>query len=57
MLFIKFAFIQMGFSGLLYLIYKYTKLKNAIEYNNFKKVLFPISFAFAYIVTGMLEFL
>lgn len=57
MLFVKFAIIQVSFIALMNLVYKHTKLKDKIEYNPFKKVLFPISFAFAYVIVGFLEFL
>lgn len=57
MIFIKFALIQMICSGFLYLLYKYTKLKNTMEYSSFKKVIFPISFAVAYLIIGMLQFI
>lgn len=57
MLIIKFALIQLCFAAFMHVLYRYTKLKNAIEYTAFKRILFPISFAFAYIITGMLQFI
>lgn len=56
MIFVRFAFFQVIFMGSFSLLYKYTKLKDKLEHEKFKKILFPISFALAYVFTGLFEF-
>jgi len=56
MIIVRFAFFQIIFMLLFNLIYKYTGLKNKIDNDKFKKILFPICFALAYIFTGFFEF-
>lgn len=57
MIYVKFALAQLFFALMFHTIYKHSKLKEKLDYTSFKKILFPITFACAYIVTGLLVFL